>query len=84
MRIKSLKVMLPYMGDEYTVGEIFHPHNQSSSRSHDQRIVDHGEVRYIDSIVDNRTGRRVYLISFIGQDYIELVDVPVQVIWEEE
>lgn len=72
--IKRLKIMLPYLNDEYTVGKYPDFINQASSIDNDSQTEKLGKVVNIESPESN-----CYLIYFENGISRTISDTPVQV-----
>lgn len=72
--IKRLKIMLPYLNDEYTVGEYPKFVNQASAIDNDSQVERLGKVVSIE-----RLERKRYLITFESGISRMFEDVPVQI-----
>lgn len=72
--IKRLKIMLPYLNDEYTVGKYPDVINQASSIDNNSQTEGLGKVVNIESPESN-----CYLITFESGISRTFEDVPVQI-----
>lgn len=74
MKITRLKVMLPYLNDEYKVGKKVNHCNQASSGENERDTVACGIIKEIEADETNN----VHIIHFENGSYRMLQDTPVQ------
>lgn len=79
MEIKSLKIMLPYLNDEYVVGKNISHCNQASCGETKKESTELGIITTIEYCENS-----IYLIRFESGECRKFVDTPVQVTFKEQ
>lgn len=79
--IKSLKIMLPYLNDEYVVGNEIDFINQASHGDNTKKAREYGKIKSInDYYLEMEAGCDLfYSIEFENGKSIEFENVPVQI-----
>lgn len=84
-KIKSIKIMLPYLNDEYEVGKEIRFCNQASSGDNKAKVEEYGVVKEISETYHECDSgiSQFYLVEFENGKKINFENVPMQVNYAE-